>query len=94
MTEPIERFGVSGSVGNAGRLHSIHGEIHRSEGLRLYLLYTGANLEGDMLRQTTFFVHTDHMKKMAQLAKSRGVASAVLVRLAIREYLHRESRKK
>ena len=59
----------------------------------LFPLYLGAELEGDVLRQTTIFVHTDHMKKLAQLAKSRGVASAVLVRLAIREYLHRERRK-
>ena len=47
-----------------------------------------------MLRQTTMFVHVGQMKELDAMGKARGVATAVLVRLAIGEYLRRERRKK
>jgi len=46
-----------------------------------------------MLRQTTVWLHTEHMRRLDVLAKNRGLKASQLVRLAIREYLERETRR-
>jgi hypothetical protein len=46
------------------------------------------------LRRTTIFLHAGHMVALDKLARSRGLRNAHLVRLAILEYLRRETRKK
>ena len=50
--------------------------------------------EDDMLKQTTIWLHDGHMKKMGAIAQSRGLKTAQLIRIAIGEYLRRETRKK
>jgi hypothetical protein len=47
-----------------------------------------------MLRQTTIFLHDGHMKTLKVLAESRGIKTAQLLRLAVADYLRRETRKK
>jgi hypothetical protein len=47
-----------------------------------------------MLRQTTIWLHSGHMKKLAMLADARGLKAAQLIRVAIAEYIRRERRKK
>ena len=47
-----------------------------------------------MLKQTTIWLHSEHMKAMGTLAKSQGLKSAQLVRIAIGEYLRRAARQK
>ena len=44
-----------------------------------------------MLKQTTIWLHEGHMKKMFALAQSRGLRRAHLVRIAIAEFLRRET---
>ena len=46
-----------------------------------------------MLKQTTIFLHSDHMKRLGVLAKARGLKNAQMVRLAIVEFLDREAAK-
>jgi predicted DNA-binding protein len=46
-----------------------------------------------ILRQTTIFLHIEHMKKLKVLAESQGLQSAQLVRVAIADYLSRSARK-
>ncbi|MGB8801398.1 MAG: hypothetical protein WCC97_11970 [Candidatus Acidiferrales bacterium] len=45
-----------------------------------------------MLKQTTIFLHTGHMNRMAELAEGQGLKMAQLVRLVIADYLRRASR--
>jgi predicted transcriptional regulator len=47
-----------------------------------------------MLRQTCVFLHDGHMKRLKKLADAQGLRSAHLIRVAIAEYLRRETRKK
>jgi predicted transcriptional regulator len=47
-----------------------------------------------MLKQTTVFLHNEHMKKLKALAESRGIKTAQLLRVAIADYLRRETRKR
>jgi hypothetical protein len=47
-----------------------------------------------MLKPTTLFMNTEHMKNLGGLAESRGLKTAQLVRVAIAEFLRRETRKK
>ena len=42
-----------------------------------------------MLRKLNIWVDATHMKKLTMLAKSKGLKTAQLVRLAIAEYLER-----
>jgi predicted transcriptional regulator len=46
-----------------------------------------------MLRVTTIFLDTEHMKQLGTLAKAQGLKTAQLVRVAIAEYIQRERRK-
>jgi hypothetical protein len=46
-----------------------------------------------MLRPTSLYVNDGHMKRMATLAEAKGLALAQLVRVAIAEYLRRESQR-
>jgi hypothetical protein len=47
-----------------------------------------------MLRPTCILVNDGHMEKLTALAESRGLKCAQLVRLAIVEFLRRETRKR
>jgi hypothetical protein len=47
-----------------------------------------------MLRQTSIFLHVGHMKQLKMLAESRGIKTAQILRLAVSDYLRRETRKK
>ena len=47
-----------------------------------------------MMRRTNIYLNPDHMKQLAALGKSRGLKPAHMTRIAIEEYLRRESRKK
>ena len=46
-----------------------------------------------MLKQTTIWPHDGQMRKLAEVGKSQGLTTASLVRIAILEYLRRESQK-
>ena len=46
-----------------------------------------------MLKPMTIFLHVGRMKRLAALGKSRGFRTARLVRIAIEEYLRRETRR-
>lgn len=47
-----------------------------------------------MLRQTTVFLHTGHMKKLTALAEAQGLKTAQLLRIAVADYLRRSARQK
>ena len=47
-----------------------------------------------MLHCTTMFLLVEDMAKIKLIAKSRGLKTAQVVRMAIHEYLAREKRKK
>jgi hypothetical protein len=47
-----------------------------------------------MLRRTNVFLQSDHIERLAVIGKSRGLKTAQLIRIAIAEYLRRETRKK
>jgi hypothetical protein len=42
-----------------------------------------------MLKQTTIFLHSKHMKELAVLARSQGIKTAQLVRVILAEHLRR-----
>jgi len=44
--------------------------------------------------RTSVFLHHDHVKQLGTLAEVRGLKTAQLIRIAIVEFLRRESRKK
>jgi hypothetical protein len=47
----------------------------------------------NMLKPTTVFLHTGHMKRLRTLALAQGTTASALTRLAIFEYLRREEPK-
>ncbi len=46
-----------------------------------------------MIRRTTIYLNSQHMKQLAALGASRGLKPAQLVRISIAEYLRRETAK-
>jgi len=45
------------------------------------------------MKRTNIYTHAEHMDQLAVLANARGLKVSQLVRIAIREFLHRERRK-
>lgn len=46
------------------------------------------------MQRHTVFMHNGHLKQLRVLADDRGLKTAQLIRIAIVEFLRRESRKK
>jgi hypothetical protein len=44
------------------------------------------------MKRLCLYVHEPHMKQIERIAKSKGLKSAQLVRLAIAEYLERNAK--
>ena len=53
---------------------------------RIYVRYTSA-----MLKRVSIFLDTDHSKKLAAIGKRKGLKVSQLIRLAISEFIARES---
>jgi 16S rRNA U516 pseudouridylate synthase RsuA-like enzyme len=46
-----------------------------------------------MLKMTSIFLHTGHMKQLKTLAESQGLKTAQLVRISIADYLRRATKR-